>query len=409
MNNLTRTAMRLLICSQALVHCGLAADDNLQIRVLKGWTAPDSTHAGDWHRELQKQIAEGTFDPLADSVLRGAETLTNTIFNFGSLKLIKAVTYTDAGGDALVAEWESDSGRANLVLQDTAYFSEYDIRTGPRVIHNAPELSAFLADILVPEKEPLHLQIREFEVHVPPQPPAIVFFQGSNFRSAVHVVADIDIGGATDGKAWYLRVRLPKTYTRLFYPVPPYIPERFPPLSELMKTWSFERIYSEVGKRSGPEVFSVHRDGVLLAELARRGLSDSQIGDLLAGVSVGELGERAQLLLWAITKAGKEALVNRHLKLAIERYRPIGPAAEDAVEAFFRVAARNCSPESETFAVEALKDRTFFLGPLNYLSQCSASSEVFQMVSLLPVPERATQYKESTLFDMRRRLARIGK
>jgi hypothetical protein len=87
----------------------------------------------------------------------------------------------------------------------------------------------------------------------------------------------------------------------------------------------------------------------------------------------------------------------------------MGPAAEDAVGVFFRVAARNCSDESEAAAVEALKDRRFFLGPLIYLSQCSVSPEVIQMVSLLSVPEGAAQYKESTLFNMRRRLARVAK
>jgi hypothetical protein len=343
-------------------------------------------------------------------VLGSAEAFTKTIFNLGNLRLTKAVTYTDAGGDALVAEWEADSGRANMVLRDTPYFSEYDIRTGPNVIHDAPELSAFLAGILVLGRDPLNVQLNEFTIQIPPQLPTIVFFQGATIaRSAVPEVRNIDIGGATDGKVWYVRVRLPKTYTRLFYHVPPYIPERFPPLSELLRTWSFERIYSEVGKRSRPEVFSIYRDEVLLVELARRGLTEGQIGDLLVGANVGNLSERAAAVLTALAKAGKEASLSRHMKLAIERYRQIGPAAEDAVAIFFIDAARSCSPESETVAVEALKDRRFFSGPLNYLAQCSASPEVIQMVSDLPVPERATQNKESALSSIHRRLSRKPK
>ena len=410
MNTRNRVGIHLAMCSLGLISCGVAADDNIKLRVMNGLAGPDPARAGDTHFEWRKQIRAGTFDSLADAVLSGAESFTKTIFGFEELKFVKAVTYTDASGDNMMAEWEADSGRTNLILRDIPNFSEYDIRTGPRVLHDAAELSAFLARILVTQKEPLHLKMYEFEVYVPSQTPAIVAFHGETIaRSSISEVANVFIEGATDGKAWYVKVTLPKTYTRLFYPVPPYIPERFPPLLERLKTWSFDHILSEVGRPSNPPVFTVYRDGYLLAELARRGLSDVQVGDLLVDPSAWDLGERARVVLSALKKAGKDDPASRYYKVALDRYRQVGAAAEDAVAVFFADRATNCSPESETAATDALKDGAFFEGPLLYLSRCSASPETTRMLSGLSVPERFAQRKEGALSNMRQRLEHVAK
>jgi hypothetical protein len=66
---------------------------------------------------------------------------------------------------------------------------------------------------------------------------------------------------------WLLRVIVGKTFSARYYPVPPFIPERFEPLTDLVKTWDFRRIWAEVGANHG-------RDGGL-SEYRATGLGES--------------------------------------------------------------------------------------------------------------------------------------
>jgi len=111
-------------------------------------------------REAEARISQGAYDPAADSLLRGAERLTKVIFNVPSLQLQGAITErVYAGvqrGDVLIAEWriQEPFGRGMLVLTDTRYYSNYDLRLAACMIRSRTDLTTFLNTALIWGKDP---------------------------------------------------------------------------------------------------------------------------------------------------------------------------------------------------------------------------------------------------------------
>ena len=171
------------------------------------------------------------------------------------------------------------------------------------------------------------------------------------------------------------------------------MPERFPPLAELVKTWTTSRIRADVGNEVGASAYnssSDPRDRVLITELARRGLTTEEIVDLLGSAPPGRLPSRVGTVIAALRAAGNTVPLSSFIGPALERYRQIGPKADPAVEALFDYAKAGCSqwvpekidkalrdgaPVFEEQAIKALREGMFVRGPLVFLSVCSASEE----------------------------------
>lgn len=219
--------------------------------------------------------------------------------------------------------------------------------------------------------------------------------------------------GTKAGEDSFVTLRVGKnltlSYPVPYYPVPPLVPERFPPLTELVQSWSFGRIWSEVGRTVDMKSqfdFSEHRDEILVRELARRGLSDDQFLDLLRTAKPHRLTSRAGMVFSALRSTGKDAFLNSHFHAALDQYERMGPMATSAVETVFLFAGKSCSPRLEERSVRYLKSGIFQRGALSFISRCSSSEATLATLQAVPVPSDLVQEKEFVIREIKRRLGR---
>src|SRR5262245_2582349 len=111
--------------------------------------------------------------------------------------------------------------------------------------------------------------------------------------------------GVADNSEWFVTIVVGKAYTRQYYPVPPFIPERFPPITELVKSWSSDQIRSELAKGSRTPLRS-DREKIILTELAKRGMSTDLIVDLLREAAPGQEYGRLANLEAALKNSGHQ-------------------------------------------------------------------------------------------------------
>lgn len=356
-------------------------------------------------------------------MLADAEKFTKNIFNIPSLQFRRAVTHrvpTGAQwGDVLIAEWEFQEafGNGSIVLTDTPYYSTYNLRVRDCHIRSQAELTAFLRTALVWNKPPLNFRSDAPQVapgqkvggvtpgavltiHLPASALPIASFSGGprTPRSASSYSADFLFDGLLEANEWYFQFRVGKSFTHGFYPVPPWIPERFPPLVELAKSWGYARIRGEVGQtvkpfEGGPD-FTADRDRILIAELARRGLSDDQVLALLTDVQPTPRGYELRLdaVIGGMKDAGGASFVSRFFVPALKTYEQIGPVAEKSADTLFRSAAvPSCLSGLDSAALETLKQGMFVKGPLAYLARCSTSREALRALEDMPSPDAGNE------------------
>jgi len=401
----------------------VGAQEPIEYRPIEGFAparpnlAPAPSLPGARFREAEARASEGGYDPQADALLAAAAKFTKMVFNVPSLALQRAVTQrVPAGpqrGDVLIAEWkfEEPFAKGAVVLNDTPYYSTYDFRLRDCNIRTQAELTTFLKTFLVWDKEPLRfnsdsaLPLRPgmggvvpgaaITVFLPPTSAVITSFSGwpSTPRSVLSFVADFLFDGLFEGREWFLQFRVGKWFTQGIYPVRAHVPERFPPLDDQAKSWSSVQIRGEVGNTvkpfEGVPEFTGERDRILIAELARRGLSQDQVLDLLTDVERTADGYHGRLIsvIEGIRASGTDPFINRFFAPTLKAYEGIGPVAAKAVETLFGSAAvPRCPVDVEADALAVLKKGVFFEGPLNYLAFCSTSPETLAALQALNVP-----------------------
>jgi hypothetical protein len=241
-------------CVKAIGFCAigliagvlLRAQEPIHYTAGSAATAPnDPTRPDNLFRDAEAKIAQEAFDTAAETLLRGIEAYTKNVFNVPSLRLRKAATERVLSdpqrGDYLIAEWviQETFGSGLMVLTDTPYYSTYELRlSGVRIVTEA-DLTAFLHALLAWHGS----QTTTPTIFPPPTTISvgvtpITFFAGQRFGiSQFNFIADFHFSGLVQGGEWLIGFRLGKSGTEKFYGVPPWIPERFPPLTELVKSW----------------------------------------------------------------------------------------------------------------------------------------------------------------------------
>jgi hypothetical protein len=401
------------------MHASGQSDPRLQ--VLKGWVIPQPTYWEELYQASEKRAREGVFDPRAGVVLKGAESFTKAIFTFSGMEVRHAATYThlfngpftgpnrcETNYDTLLAEWAvtGPAGSGTLTLEDNPIVSVYTLRVPARAIVSRDDLTTFLAGILVDHVEaiPLRLGLADITFSAPPGPGIAAFF-GEVSRSPNAFIWEVDIAGVVRQRDAYLYVRVTKDIAEKYYHLPPFVPERFPPLAELARGWSFDRLRSEVGE----EGCSQQREVVLLTELAKRDLTADQFIDLLVNTRTGDsrsLLLRATYVLLALKDADRMAVLEKYLEPALETYAKIGERADEAALHLFRVMGGNCSPGFEALALKHIEG-TYPIGAIWYLGLCSTSSEALRRLEELKEPGGGGAEVRARAVDSIRR--RMGK
>jgi len=371
-------------------------------------------------QQSRKALDAGSMDPQAQAVLRAAETFTQEVFNVPTLQFRRAVSYRDTTGDILVAEWSISEpfGAGSILVQDTPYLSVYQLALSGCKIASKADLTAFLAGLLTWGKLPIGLTPGSLTVALQANAPRIDSFRAHPTTpfSAYEIVRDFIVLGYRDRDEWYVTVTIGKDFA-VDYPVEPFVPERFPPLTELARGWGIDRIQSEFGKHGPYEGvdLSERRDPILAAELAKRGLPVEQYLDLFKA----DPGHRLSRLWAAIEGLRAEKIpLQPYIARALASYlQPGSGADEELVTMLFRYATDSCSqwvssravkrpvsPEFEALALNTLRTGVFTEGPLAYLGACSSSQEALDALGSTPVPASAADAKESALRHIQRRL-----
>jgi hypothetical protein len=218
------------------------------------------------------------FDPQAADLLASTDALTKMIFYLGEATLDRSATYRNTDGDCLLASWRFGGGANTLLLDDSPYQSIYSFRLkGFRQV-TMDGLVSFLGELIAVDQPPLNLKLTALNLQAGPGPSNILSFTGWEMRYASGL-RNMSIWGAADGRDWFIGLSVPRSMEGSLDHTPILIPERFPPLSELLKTWTFDHVWSEVGRHGESLLASMwadQRNRMLIAELARRGISEEQ-------------------------------------------------------------------------------------------------------------------------------------
>jgi hypothetical protein len=85
--------VRILFVPIYLAAITLSATDHINVLVVKDWTPADNSGPDVDFHAAKKQLSEGAFDARAERLLEASERFSQTIFNFPTLRLEKAITY----------------------------------------------------------------------------------------------------------------------------------------------------------------------------------------------------------------------------------------------------------------------------------------------------------------------------
>ena len=367
------------------------------------------------------------------------EGIATSIFNVPSLRFERAVTERippgPGRGDVLIAEWSIHEafGRGSLILTDTPYYSDYTLRLADCKIASQADLTNFLHALMAPPggrtaapaatpSRPPNFELPPTNVSIDEDIPRSPAFAGSRLGTqSASFLADFEFAGVRQGKEWYLHFGVGKSYRSYPFTAPPatagllvgsaYIPERFPLLADLIKSWSSGQIRKEVGRTVeslNGVVFTTHRDQVLIAELARRGLTSDQIADLVTDVAPSPENYNSRLTSVAsgYRDAGKGSFADI-FEPALEAYEHVGPGAEAAVFSLFgRAQSLRCSSAIEERALGLLKAGVFLRGPMGYLGRCSTSPATIAVVEKIDSPnEDVERTRMAAITVIRRRIA----
>ncbi|MBL8233632.1 MAG: hypothetical protein JNL98_34365 [Bryobacterales bacterium] len=360
-------------------------------------------------REAAAEIERGQLEVSAQPLLRATTSFTQEIFRVPGLQFEKAVTLRRTGdiwseGDVLLARWRVDEpyGRGTLIVEDTPAVWRYYLRMTDCSLRSREALGEFWSQFVLFDAAPLNARSVTIETQAIPNETGDFQAEFGTFPSAVGVIRSVYVSGLTRGSECFVRIQAGKKFRSSSYPYAPFVPERFPPLDELMKSWSTTKIRSEVGTRFS--LISEDRDEVLITEFARRGMSAEEFVDLLRNVPPGFVQTRMQVVLRALGKVGVSPLPLSYLDSALAFFEGAYPRREDSVESLFRYASTTCTPHFEQRALRLLKSGLFHQGPLRYLGECGVSEDVLAVVETSPLPEQYVEWRRYTAREIRKRM-----
>jgi hypothetical protein len=392
----------------------LRASDRVAVRATTSTWSPDRPSGPDAVFEAARnELLVGGFDPLAHNLLDASEKFTKIVFHVPSLERRRAITYRNAEGDNLLAEWSIHESffTGSIVLRDTPYYSTYVMQLGSDYWLTRNGLADLLTALIAWDALPAKLP--GLEVSVPPDYPTTAEFVGSPpaLFTSVGFIRDFHVSGKGGGGNLYIQFNVGKSFTNGVYPVHSFVPERFPPLTDLVQSWDQKKLLEEVGKPpANPRIgdnLAQARDLILITELARRGMGETDLVNLLASASPKSLADRAAVVFQALDNTGRHSDFDRYFQSMLGAYERLGPPANQAVTEAFRVLARHrtCAPDFEAAALGLLRKNIFQGGAMNYLSECSSSEESLHTVDAAPLPAELSRQRELTLMQIRRRLA----
>jgi len=410
-----RTSRNILFWFLVLIACSgqLRAAERILVEADPTWDPRGVPATDKTFDAAVSDLEHGSFDPAATELASAEDKWTTSIFNLPSLARKRPITYRNSVGDNLLMEWEFQEpfAEGNVILRDTPYYSTYSMRLTAGSWQTRDELSNLLTALIRSEAAPI--RIPSFRVFVAPEYPKVTPFEAlpTLTLSERPFIRDFFVFGRESQGQLFIQVNVGKVFSDGLAGVPAFVPERFPPLSVLARSWDEQKVFQEIGRPTDPSIggkFSEKRDLILITELARRGLSEDSFLKLLVSVRSRDLESRASTVFTAMHDTGKDADFDRYFQPMLAEYLRIGPSADGAMRESFRAAARRgvCAAEFEQSALRLLQAGTLQDTALYYLGGCSGSEEVTGILASIPVPFKFVPLQESTLVAIQNRLER---
>jgi hypothetical protein len=396
-----------LVCLGVGIPLGFSAENDVQFKIQPGMRADNPTAIEEFEKQ-RELLSRGTLDPTAQPLVAMAESLVRKLFNLHNVQAVRFATRAESVGDTLYGEWTAEISEWNVVVLmrngplGTNFLVRFDTFPPPLQF----SLERLLKQILAWGKSPIYL--RSLTVTLPADNGTITHFRAeAQPMSSIASVADFRISAEYVSPHLVLSFFVGEHFVADPPINPAFVPERFPPLKDLVTTWSRERLVREIGataSRPFPGNLTEERDRIITSELVRRGLSDEDLVRLLTDVPNRLYQQRATGIILGIRAAGQQVRYLRAFAETIGQYERIGVIGDSAAEVLFYELANHCAEQFENLALEALTKQHAVRGALGYLQRCGKTQRTYDLVESTQVSTDFSTMRMLTLGDIKSRI-----
>ncbi len=349
--------------------------------------------------QLRQQAENYPWDPKAEALLNTAEKATPSVLRLDLTSArTRSIKRQPESGDVMTVVWDISSAsiKGSLLLEDTPFVSQYLLSLHETSIE---KLATILPDVLIwpyPMTAPLTIQTIEHHESLIGQ--INVHFVGA----AMPRIHDYDVRGigTRDGE-WIIEVVIGKGKLRKYYGDTFGVPERVPPLSEIVSSWSDGKLVSELSNRTALNA----RDKIITAELVRREPSDAYLLQLVTRVAKNQmiqLNTFNQIILALYYSDPSGSKVRTFLEANLPGIEAMGPISDEMVHEGYRIVG--CSESMEERAVKYLTEGRFLNAAFAYFSRCSTSTAAFRALEAARVPTQLDGLRQDALSAFRARI-----
>jgi len=333
------------------------------------------------------------------TVLDMSERAARMVLTVAPGPLIGVHAFTMNNEDLLLAAWHLDeaSGPSTLAIWDRPYATAFVLIWNRAPFSNAQQVEAFTQNILSDRSYLSNAEIlmswdeKHAELH------------GSGTPTVVPNREPIQILGAPGpGDTYTYALTVGKRLiSAAYYTGDPsdflYVPERFPPLRERVGGWPTEQLIREL--EGGTAHLAANRDGILLRELFRRGLSDGQFRKLF--------DSRVENVMHVLVTLQAEAHYADGLRAVLSAQTPGDPRGDDTVRIILRYLRSCADVDIRDIISHFLQRGAFTPWTFGYMEMRGDSLEDYEAVERAPVPEGSPAAKlsrETALAAIRKRV-----
>ncbi|HLK63470.1 MAG TPA: hypothetical protein VKU19_08520 [Bryobacteraceae bacterium] len=407
------TMKRHTLLLAALVWCPFAMAD-VRLKVTTVPSLPEIREATAIIEETRALAMRQTRDSWESELLRAAERSFAQAVSAPVGPLLGMATTHTNDGDVLVAQWEpgaaASAGVLGISMWDTPDYSWFMLKCDPVELESYSSTQVILKKLL---KWPLPL----------PEPLVLVGSYGlgnsGTFFAAAASLPHLERGleyrlfAVRSSAGSYVLLKLGKGLFLLNYPEGGvYVPERFPPLRQVIATWPKEAVFAEVGKiwaKSSAYATNNVRDKILILQAAQSGFSDSDLRSLMLPANVpGDVAwsQRASAVMDALIKTQQ---VDKYHDVIEEVTLQIGSredSGEFAAKVVFDALRMAATGDYSSLALKCVAKCIYVDAPLRYLVDRGATESVYSQLDRAIVPQNSEWLRRQALDKIRERIGK---
>lgn len=412
LDRLRQNSMKKLRLLPAIVVMSSLGHASVQIELRSTATLADVGEAGRIVAKIRVLALRPAQDPWEKDILRAGERSFGDVVATPIGTLVGMTTVQSDEGDVLVANWHNagsaDLGIRQIWMWDTPEHNWFVIKADAAAFASASSAERSLHHVLKWNfMLPSLLQVDARYT----SSPGPAFLTGQALLPSADLGREYSLAGIWDNSEAYLVIRVGKAmFLRLYPEGGAYVPERFPPLKEVVRSWSKEQILSEVGKTwrlRGPIANHYTRDAILISAAADRGLAAIDLYALL--LSMDAPGPTAwEQRTWLVMRSLAQSRQLEHNRNAIEditlrlaRMESSGPLTLQAV---FSVLRDSSDSDYGELALRCLATGIYADAPLKYLMERAGSEDAYVRVKQAVVPQASRALQRAVLGRIRIRI-----